>query len=553
VFRLASFILFFIIAAPIPSLAQGWAATATRGLGSLLANATPIGLLPGSTPLHIAVALQVNNKDALVQYVKAVSDPTSALYGNSLTVSQFVSAYAPTGPQAQAVVNYLASQGLANIQLEPNNLFVTADGTAAQLASAFNTTMGEFQQGGKTIYVNMTDAQVPSSLAGTVIAVLGLNNAGRMSPPIRKQTVSSVVTPAVHFYPPQGFWTAYDVGSTPTGSNTAIAIFAQGDLTQVLTDLSIAEAANQLPQVPVQVEQVGLASPDTAGQAEWDLDTQMSTGMAGSVAKLIIYDTTSLADSDVALMFNKFAQQNIAKAGSASFGLCETFAFLDGSMLADDQVFLEAAAQGQTVFASTGDNGSACPVVPLNGAPLSGAAGMVLYPASSPYVVGVGGTTLLTSSGYDYIVEVGWNAGGGGVSAWELSPYWQQPVLPTTAAGKAIPDVSIDADIVSGALVYIGCNPGQDPQATCQQIIGGTSLSSPLWLGVWARLQSAHSNNLGFASPKLYQLYQKPPSPYPGYHDIVGGCNGLFCAIPGFDYVTGLGTPDVDQLNTAIK
>ena|SRR5207249_4158342 len=93
----------------------------------------------------------------------------------------------------------------------------------------------------------------------------------------------------------------------------------------------------------------------------------------------------------------------------------------------------------------------------------------------------------------------------------------------------------------------------QDPQATCQAVTGGTSLSSPLWLGVWARLQSAHANQLGFALPKLYRLYQQPPAPYPGYHDIVGGCNGLFCAIPGFDYVTGLGTPDVANLNTVIK
>src|SRR5207302_9783940 len=154
---------------------------------------------------------------------------------------------------------------------------------------------------------------------------------------------------------------------------------------------------------------VGLASSDTAGQSECHLDTHMSTGMAGSVAQLIIYDTTSLTDSDVALMFNKFAQQNIAKAGSASFGLCEAFAFLDASMLADDQVFLEAAAQGQTVFASTGDNGSACPIVgATNGVPLSGAAGMVLYPASSPYVVAVGGTTLTTDANYNYIAEVGW-------------------------------------------------------------------------------------------------------------------------------------------------
>ena len=100
----------------------------------------------------------------------------------------------------------------------------------------------------------------------------------------------------------------------------------------------------------MEVIQVGLASTGTASVDEWDLDTQFSTGKAEKVQKLLIYDTTSLADSDIALMFNKFVEQNLAKAGNASFGECETFAFLDGSMLADDNVFLEAAAQGQTVY-----------------------------------------------------------------------------------------------------------------------------------------------------------------------------------------------------------
>ena len=532
--------------------AQTWVSTATQGLGNSLVNASPVGALDGSQTLHIAVALQINNRDALIQYVNAINDPNSPLFNNPLTVDQFVATYAPTAAQVQAVVSYLTNQGFTNIQIEPNHLFVTADGTVTQANVAFHTVIGQFVQNGVPVYANLTDAQVPSSLAGTVVAVLGLNNAGRMTTPVHKQA-GTAATPAVHFYTPQGFWSAYDVAATPTGSKTNIAIFTEGDLTQVLNDLRVAEGVNGLPQVPVQVVQVGLPSPDTAGQDEWDLDTQMSTGMAGSVNKLILYTTTSLSDADAALMFNKFAHQNIAKAGSASFGLCETFAFLDGSMLADDNVFLEAAAQGQTVFSSTGDNGSACPVVgAANGVPLSGGVGMVEYPASSPYVVAVGGTTLTTDANYNYIAEVGWDAGGGGVSAWEGSPFWQQKVLPTTAAGKALPDVSMDGDLVTGGLVYIGCQPGQSPSA-CQFIVGGTSLSSPLWLGVWARLQSAHGNKLGFAPLRLYRNYLSPPATTAGFHDIVGGCNGLFCAIPGFDYVTGIGTPDVAKLNAAVK
>jgi len=536
----------------VPGYGQAWTSTATKGLGSALVNAAPIGALPGSTQLHIAVALQLKNRSALANYVKSIQDPTNALFGDSLTVDQFAASYAPTASQVQQVSSYLSSFGLTNIQAEPNSLFVTADGTAAQIGSAFHTNITQFQQNGRIVYGNFTDAQVPASLNGIVLAVLGLTNAAVMTTPIHTQS-AAVSTPAVHFYAPPNFWTVYDVGATPTGSKTTIAIFAEGDLTQVITDLRVAETENSLPQVPVEVIQVGLASTDTAGQDEWDLDTQMSTGMAGTVKHLLLYAATSMSDSDIALMFNKFVSQNTAKAGSASFGLCETFAYLDGSMLADDQVFLEAAAQGQTVFASTGDSGSACGAVgEANGVPLSGAAGMVEYPASSPYVIAVGGTTLVTDANYNYLAELGWDAGGGGVSAWEISPFWQTAVLPTTAAGKALPDVSLDADLVSGAITYIDCQPGTAASA-CENEVGGTSLSSPLWLGVWARLESAHKNKLGFAGPSLYRMYQMPPATYPGFHDIVGGCNGFFCAIPGFDYVTGLGTPDVTALNAVVQ
>jgi pseudomonalisin len=387
-----------LILSAIPARAQLWVSTATKAVGSQLLSAAPQGLLAPSTPLHIVVGLKLRNQSSLVQFVQAANDSASPFFGSTLTVDQFVASYAPTAAQVASVVNYLTANGFSNIQVEPNNLMITADGTPVQVQSAFNTLLGSFQQNGQAVYANLSDAQVPSALSGTVAAVLGLTNAGKMSPPIHAQPAATPSVPAVHFYTPQNFWTAYDVANTPTGGATTIAIFAEGDLTQVVKDLRVAETVNQLPQVPVQIVPVGLASPDTAGQDEWDLDTQMSTGMAGTVRKLLIYDTTSLTDSDVALMFNKFAHQNAAKAGSASFGLCEAFAFLDGSMLVDDEVFLEAAAQGQTVFSSTGDNGSACPVgAAANGVPLSGVPGTVLYPASSPYVVAVGGTTLFTT------------------------------------------------------------------------------------------------------------------------------------------------------------
>ncbi len=441
----------------------------------------------------------------------------------------------------QSVVSHLNTQGFKNIQVEPNNLMIAADGTALAVRQAFNTQLEAYQIDNKPVYANLSAAEVPASLGGIVAAVLGLNNAGVMSTP----TVSVPNFPGS--YRPANFWTAYDAGKTPTGSKTAIAIFAEGDVSGVITDLRLAEKHNGLKQVPVKVVSVGIASPDTSGADEWDLDTQYSTGMAASVSTLYIYDTTSLTDSDTALMFNHFAAQKLARAGSASFGICEVFPFLDGSMLADDNAFLEAAAQGQTVFASSGDTGSACGIaVGANGVPGAGAP-MVEYPASSTYVMGVGGTTLLTNSDGTYDQEITWYAGGGGLSQFDGGGFWQTPVNTFSTVGKGVPDIAMDADPNSG--VYLWLNGAE------QCCYGGTSLASPLALGVWARLQSAHNNKLGFAAPALYNGATALPSAASptGFHDIILGGNGLYTALPGYDLTTGLGTFDISKLNAAIK
>jgi subtilase family serine protease len=228
--------------------------------------------------------------------------------------------------------------------------------------------------------------------------------------------------------------------------------------------------------------------------------------------------------------FNKFAAQNVARGANASFGECEFAASLDGSMAADDNSFMQAAAQGQTVFASSGDTGGFCSVVVgANGVP----AGVpdVEYPASSPWVIGVGGTTLVTSASGAYSNEVAWVAGGGGPSLLESPRGWQQGVAPPGSRG--VPDIAMDADPNSGANVYVGGQP---------QGVGGTSLSSPLALGVWARMESARGNRLGFAATRLYAARGTT-----AFHDITVGDTGPYPALPGYDYATGIGTFDVAQ------
>lgn len=521
--------------------AQAWVATGTHALP--LINATPLGSVSLSTPIHIAVALTLQNPAGLKALIQNESAPGNATYGTSLSPEQFEAAYSPTASQVQAVESYLASQGFQNIAVEDNSLFVTADGTAQTVQNAFNTVLGQFLLNGQTVYANTADAQVPASLNGIVLSVLGLNNIAAMHSLISQ----SASVPALKFeYGPQDFQKAYDAGSTPTGSRTSIAVFAEGDLAGVVSDLRIFEKTYGLPEVPVTVIATGIASSDTSGSDEWDLDSQSSTGIAQTVQHLYFYDASSLTDSDLAISFNRFAAQKKALAGNASFGECEVLAYLDGSMLADDEVFAEAAAQGQTVFSSAGDVGAACPVEGTNGVPDSGLP-MQSYPAASPYVMAVGGTTLLTNSDGSYDTEIAWYSGGGGISLFEYSMFWQSGIVPSNAAGdKGLPDMAMDADPNTGANIIVGGSA---------EVVGGTSLSSPLSMGSWARLESAHNNKLGFAAPLLYRFASPANTSTPAlpsviaFHDIVVGSNAGYVATPGWDYTTGLGSFDITQVN----
>jgi len=531
-----------------------WTSTATQGLSaSQLVSASDYGPAQPSQAITVRLSLNIQNKSALLTYVKNISDPSNALYGQSLTPAQFAAAYAPSSAQVQQVVSYLQGAGFSNITVEPNNLLVSADGTVAQASAAFNTPIEQFSQNGAIVYGNTAPAQVPASLGGIVGAVLGLNTIGKMKSTLVTRSQVSVPQYDVE-YTPQQFWKAYSATGVPSASNATIGIMAEGDLTGVIADLRTEEKAFGLPQVPVTIVHVGIASPDTSGADEWDLDSQYSTGMAGGTVKMLyMYDVTSLTDADVALEFSRWATDSKAKVGNASFGLCEVFPFLDGSMLADDNSFLEGAAQGQTMFSSTGDTGSFCPVeVGVNGVP--GGVPMVNYPAASTYVTAAGGTTLLTNSDGSYDTETAWYAGGGGISQFEGPPYWQTAanISATKANSRAIPDVAMDADPFSGAEVFVNGTP---------EGVGGTSLSSPLSVGVWARMISANSK-LGYAPPHLYSLYNGAgvegtgvDGTYPegGFHDIIVGCDGLYCATPGWDYTTGLGSFWVSQIAADLK
>ncbi|HEX4035931.1 MAG TPA: S53 family peptidase [Solirubrobacteraceae bacterium] len=517
-----------------------WAATATQA--ESLPGAQVLGAVAPATAMPIAVSLNLQNKSALEQVVQS---------GQTITADQFDATYAPSDGEATAVANYLKSTGMQNVAVVPGNLLVTANATAAEVAAAFDTTISSVSYGGATYFANTEPAQVPTALAGIVGAVLGLQNLGVMHTDLGTPAPPSVppTNNVGALYTPQDFWTFYDANSAPTGRQTQIAVFAEGDVSEAITQLRDQEAAYSLPKVPVSVVAVGPSSSDTSGETEWEIDTENSTGMADGVKRLYIYDATDLTDASTTEEFTDFAHQDVAKAGSASFGECEYQAYLDGSMLATDDAALEAAAQGQTLFASSGDQGGFCPWEDTNGVGPGGPP-FVSYPASSSFFVGVGGTSLFSNADFSYGDEIAWYTSGGGTSAFEYQEQWQQGIVPVTGTvcglqyalncGRGAPDIAMDADAI--------ISPGAYFSGGVANAQGGTSLASPLALGSWARFESGHSNKLAFAAPLLYAQ-----SGTAGFHDITQGDCEPYPATAGYDFCTGLGSFDVGQMEKLIQ
>ena len=550
----------------------GWANTATGAIP--LANATDLGQLDRAKPVSVVLGLQMRNVDAVKSSIAA---------GQKMSRDAFVAQYAPSAAQVSAAVAYLQGQGFTNVTAAPNNMLVEATGSAAAVEKAFNTSLHGFSVNGTSYFANTQPAFVPAALGGNVVAVLGLTNApGMRATPVSKQTSgiqpakfdangspsangctkgvnTTTGTPVCpRFYDPATFNIAYDAGSTPPASNTEVGILTIGDHSIAITDFRDNESRFGMPQVPINVVHVQPMSADITGNGEWVLDMTYAQGMAYNLKQIDLYNVASYSFTDLTRGMNRWVSDGVVPILNASLGGCEAFPYISGDMLVGDMILVEAAAQGQTFFASTGDTGAYCGVA---GAPPNGGVGgapLVEYPAASPYAVAVGGTDLFSNVDGTYLGEQAWQSGGGGLSQFEYSPYWQQGIQPvgTTPAGysfRGLPDIAYDAGLETGGLVW---------QGGVQYITGGTSLASPMAAGVWARLQTAHGNGLGFAPLQLYRVYGRsspqqiagPPETqlYGPFHDILQGTNGLYTALPKYDYTTGLGSIDIARLNAAL-
>jgi kumamolisin len=202
------------------------------------------------------------------------------------------------------------------------------------------------------------------------------------------------------------------------------------------------------------------------------------------------------------------------------------------AMTAMDDAFQAAATMGITVCVASGDNGSSDGV--------TDGGDHVDFPASSPFALACGGTSL-TASGASITSEVVWNDGansgasGGGVSNFFALPTWQAGLNAVSNQGQSaalskrgVPDVAGNADPQTGYDVRIdGTNT----------VIGGTSAVAPLWAALIARINQLSGKPGGYLNPSLYQNRQ-------ALRDITSGNNGDYDAAAGWDACTGLGSPN---------
>ncbi len=557
-----------------------WDSTATHAIP--LDSSIATSPLAGSTPLHLGVDLQLRNQDQLKAAIKNLYTPGNPQYGMYLTPAQFTAQYGPTADQVSSVMSYLAQMGFTNLSVTPNNALVTGDGTAAMAAKAFNTTLVQFTQNGKTVYMPGADVMMPSSLNGVVLGVTGLRTAFPMTTNSMQLHQDAKPSPAVSaaiakaargrpqpaaFDPttaflnmtflPAAFVKAYDAESTPDGSATVVAISTGGtDLSGPLADIRAFERFAGLPFVPISVVQTApvpaTQTPDNDG--EWDLDVQYSTGIAGNVKGVIFYNGAGIGDLG---SLQGFANDNKAKLLNMSFGGCETVDEAAGDIAMDDMAFMQMVMQGQTAFASSGDAGASCSVAANLGTPDSGPTD-VEYPGSSTYVVSVGGTSLFTDATYDYNGEIAWPSGGGGTSVFETSSTFQAASGVETASSaptnlRAVPDVSMNAGFNIGPAAGFYETADVIDNGYHEYTVG-TSLSSPLSMGSWARFQSAHCESFGFAIPLIYALDTAGGlmSTATGFNDITEGTNGVYVAGTGFDYTNGFGSYDIGLVNSAL-
>lgn len=421
---------------------------------------------------------------------------------------------------------------------------------------------------------------------------------------------------------PQDLWGVYDQPSSDEGQGETAGIFAAGYPGSIVPDLRVYEERMDLPAVPTrfvlesQVTNPSVPSDnDVFGDDEWNNDIDALTGMAPKLSRVDMYFASTELDADTAIMFSDWANDPQGPTQmNASFSECESdptsrlnppqtpldFGLVYGAplQLISDHSLEQAVLEGRTLFASAGDTAGSCPEVIL---PVLGGGNGIIpqplatdqgYPCVSVYAVCVGGTVVTTNgttnpSAVDApasdltthparVAEQAWLYTGGGPAANVPKPSYQDGVgavnkpctepeepdgtpIPLGTTCRGVPDVAAlsGSGLVDGELV--GNNAYEDNIDMLPTPGGGTSVSSPLIVGMWSRIQAASPPNnqgqydgLGFANYTFYAVGKgQLGDAARDFYDITSGelplGNVYELPAKGWDYTSGWGALDVSN------
>jgi subtilase family serine protease len=564
------------------------------------------------------------NPAAAEALARAVSDPHSTSYGQYLTPNQFRSQFSPAPNDVAKVENWLRSQGFSVIYTPKNNHYVSAEGSVAQLTAAFGAHFALYNVQGQTLRSPAAEVSIPSALAGVIKAVIGLDEsyqfvethrrveaqapptAGfRTAPPLPSYWAEPPLSPYVF---PTGFtsiagtapWSpkgytpdqikgAYGIAGFDGSGQTVAIIDAYGsptilqDVNQWSTNrgLPIMTAAQLMQVVPpgVYKRPQNPKQDPQAWYGEETLDVEAVHGMAPGARIVYVGAPNTYQDLDAAM--NHVVDQHLAQIVTNSYGFSTTELLPPGYVLPMEDTLIQAAIEGIGVYFSSGDSGDE--TVNFGFATTD-------WPASSPWVTAVGGTSLGIGVAATRVLETGWgtsnyncNTGtlictrtgwdygsGGGVSVDFIEPAYQKSAG-LVFSGRGVPDVAALADPQAGLLV------GQtqtfpDGVYYDEYRVGGTSLASPIFAGLMALADQKAGHAHGFANPLFYDnpaaFYDVVPVKTAvarrNFLDNVDAGAGTvdrlrtlddYSGSPtqhtavGWDNVTGLGTPGTDFLS----
>ena len=525
---------------------------------------------------HMVLQLKSDpaQQQALDDLLAAQYNPMSHYYQQWITPDTYGERFGVSSHDLVQITNWLQSHDLQVDDIMPSRLAIVFSGDVQQVESTFHSPIHAYRVSGELHHANSRDPEIPQAFSSVVGGVLSLHDfrSQPMHSALRK-IAPEFTSGSSHYTSPADFSVIYNIdplyerGITGAGQNIAIAGRSNINLADVRQFRSTFGLPTNVPQLILNGANPGTLN--AAEESEALLDVEWSGAIARNAQiKFVISRSTSASDG-VFLSSQYIVNHNLAPVMSVSFGLCEAALGNSGNNFFNS-LWKQAAAQGITVFVSSGDSGAAGCDSPSSARASKGRAVNGL--CSSPYAVCVGGTQFndgsntslywssanmpgSLASALSYIPETAWNesstwglwATGGGASSLYGKPSWQRGVGVPNDARRDTPDVSFTAAAHDGYLITMHGG---------LSILAGTSVSSPAWAGLMALAVQSTAARQGNANPALYGFAMRQRSGGANvFHDIASGSNTVpgvtgHAAGIGYDLATGLGSVDANALVT---